>query len=291
MKWHLTLALLLTGIASTATALELSDADAQRIGKLLWQNECGGTIEGLTSWNRGESFASLGIGHFIWYPPGQEGPFKESFPQLIAYMMQEGVECPHWLRPPADCPWSTWGEFQSAQKSARMSELRRFLGYTVSHQARFAALRLKNALPTILEQIPEEDRESISAKFSAVAAHPHGHYVLLDYVNFKGEGTNPEERYQGQGWGLLQVLETMSKTAPGAPAVNAFSDAAIHVLDRRIKNSPPERGEQRWRAGWVNRCRTYRDPDDVTAPLPEPGQDENQEQRSPIGPVDLMRPR
>ncbi|MEA3211856.1 MAG: hypothetical protein QOE70_4913 [Chthoniobacter sp.] len=38
----------------------------EEIGRRVWQNECGGTREGLTSWNADESFASLGIGHFIW---------------------------------------------------------------------------------------------------------------------------------------------------------------------------------------------------------------------------------
>src|SRR6266446_3164255 len=55
-------------------AITLSHADVQRIGKKIWQNECNGTISGLTSWNQGEDFASLGIGHFIWYPQGRRGP-------------------------------------------------------------------------------------------------------------------------------------------------------------------------------------------------------------------------
>jgi hypothetical protein len=48
--------------------------------KKIWQNECNGTIAGLTSWNAGEDFASLGIGHFIWYPKGRRGPFEKVFP-------------------------------------------------------------------------------------------------------------------------------------------------------------------------------------------------------------------
>src|SRR5512133_2670274 len=43
-------------------AITLSHADGLRIGKKIWQNECNGTISGLTSWNGGEDFASLGIG-------------------------------------------------------------------------------------------------------------------------------------------------------------------------------------------------------------------------------------
>ena len=63
----------------TVHAITLLQSDALKIGKKIWQNECNGTVAGLTSWNEGENFASLGIGHFIWYPKGQRGPFDESF--------------------------------------------------------------------------------------------------------------------------------------------------------------------------------------------------------------------
>jgi hypothetical protein len=80
-----------------------------------------------------------------------------------------------------------------------------------------------------------------------------GLYVFVDYVNFKGEGILLTERYRGQGWGLLQVLEAMGD----GPALSEFSRAANRVLTRRVANSPPERGEQRWLQGWRNRIRTY----------------------------------
>jgi hypothetical protein len=44
----------------------LSESQKMAIGKKIWQNECGGTVDGLTTWNVGEEFPSLGIGHFIW---------------------------------------------------------------------------------------------------------------------------------------------------------------------------------------------------------------------------------
>ncbi|HEX4630297.1 MAG TPA: hypothetical protein VH188_04970, partial [Chthoniobacterales bacterium] len=74
--------LALIAMTSQATAgINLSPAETRRIGNKIWQNECGGTVAGLTSWNAGENFASLGIGHFIWYPKGVRGPFDESFPK------------------------------------------------------------------------------------------------------------------------------------------------------------------------------------------------------------------
>jgi hypothetical protein len=83
-------------------------------------------------------------------------------------------------------------------------------------------------------------------------------YCLVDYVNFKGEGIKPTERYNGQGWGLLQVLEEMQGYPTGSAATAEFSRAASAVLTRRVQNAPAARGEQRWLAGWLNRCKTYR---------------------------------
>src|SRR2546430_11596521 len=50
---------------SLHAAIDISSADAQRIGKRIWQNECGGTIFRLTSWTLGGNFAYLGIVHLI----------------------------------------------------------------------------------------------------------------------------------------------------------------------------------------------------------------------------------
>ena len=68
----LVLALLLPSSASAT--ISLSHQEAMRVGRKIWQNECDGSVAGLTSWNAGENFASLGIGHFICYPPGARGP-------------------------------------------------------------------------------------------------------------------------------------------------------------------------------------------------------------------------
>ncbi len=92
-------------------------------------------------------------------------------------------------------------------------------------------------------------------KFYAVASSPEGIYALVDYVNFKGEGTSPTERYRGQGWGLLQVLQGMRQSQRGPAAATEFGHSAIRVLTRRVANAP--RDESRWLAGWKNRCSGY----------------------------------
>ncbi len=54
---------------------------------------------------------------------------------------------------------------------------------------------------------------------------------------------------------LEQVLEEMR----GEPPVNVdFAEAAARVLERRVRNAPPGRREQRWLPGWLRRVDSYR---------------------------------
>ncbi|MGL5645028.1 MAG: hypothetical protein ACRDDB_05785, partial [Cetobacterium sp.] len=61
-----------------------------------------------------------------------------------------------------------------------------------------------------------------------------------------------------EGWGLLQILELMQGEGTGPEALAEFSEKATFVLHRRIDNSPKERGEERWKENWTNRCATYK---------------------------------
>lgn len=237
-----------------SSEVRVSDAEASRIGRKIWQNECAGTRDGLTSWNKGEDFPSLGIGHFIWYPKGIRGPFKESFPALKDYLRSQGVRLPSWLIAAKDCPWPDRSVFMADFRSSRMEELRALLASTIGQQARFAALRLEAALPQMLAAAPADEREKIRRNFYRVAEASGGLYPLMDYVNFKGEGTSAAERYQGEGWGLMQVLAGMSD---GGSPVDEFSKSADRVLTRRVELSPPARSERRWLSGWRNRIATY----------------------------------
>ncbi|MFN2507403.1 MAG: hypothetical protein ABR589_01370 [Chthoniobacterales bacterium] len=231
-----------------------------RIGKKIWQNECGGTVSGLTAWNTGENFASLGIGHFIWYPKGVRGPFAESFPQLVSYASAQRAKLPEIVlrNRTTGCPWSSRAEFLAASQTPEMTELRRFLADTVDLQAQFLVQRLEQALPKMLAAAPPA-RAHLEQQFDRVASTPQGCYALVDYVNFKGEGLLDTERYNGQGWGLFQVLEGMAGSERGAAAARDFRDSARKVLTRRVQNSPPARNEARWLPGWLQRVNTYID--------------------------------
>jgi hypothetical protein len=246
-------ALLIPGCASSAppapTPPSLTSAQIDRIGKRIWQNECDGTVAGLTSWNTGEEFASLGIGHFIWYPKGYEGPFEESFPPLLQYLSQRGVKFPGWLLTTRDCPWSNRAAFLADAKSARLTSLRTFLKDTVREQTEFIIARLNAAMPKLIAA----GGKRVQQNYAALAQSPEGMFAMIDYINFKGDGVNPKERYQGEGWGLAQVLGGMT-----SPTTTGFAGSAKQVLARRVKNAPPERKESRWLEGWSSRCDGYK---------------------------------
>jgi hypothetical protein len=251
----ITALLLLTLLCACQTAppkLQLNSGDAQTIGNKIWRNEGLGKVENLTVWNRGEEFPSLGIGHFIWYPAGVTGPFEESFPQLLQTLQQERP-LPQWLHNSRHAPWNSRDAFYAEINTPRMNELRQLLKETIPQQTAFIIRRMEAALPKMLATLDnDQQRDHVRQQFYRVANTHNGLYALIDYINFKGEGTSPKERYKDQGWGLLQVLETM----PGnGDAMSEFVHSADVVLTRRVQNA--NRDESRWLPGWRNRLRTY----------------------------------
>jgi len=242
-----------------AQGFTFSSGDALKVGKRVWQNECGGTISGLTSWNQGEDFASLGIGHFIWYPKGRRGPFEESFPKLVSFISSRGAKLPALLLAVGHlqpCPWNSRAEFLKAQNTSEMTQLRRFLADTIDLQAEFLVARLDASLPKMLAEAAPVDRTNVQKQFERLTRTPQGCYALIDYVNFKGEGVLHTERYQGQGWGLLQVLEAMQGNSD-SDAPDEFARAAKVVLTRRVQNAPADHHESRWLTGWLRRVNSY----------------------------------
>ena len=228
-------------------------------GKRIWMSECSGSKEGLTSWNSGEDFASLGIGHFLWFPEGKEFPFEESFPKYLEYhrMRSAGEKLPsipEWLGKATDCPWATRSDFLKAEASSEMISLRVFLHDTFNTQVEFIYQRLLDS-KTILFKV--EDRQvamRMEDRFKALNGTPEGQFAMMDYVNFKGDGTKPEEVFKGEGWGLRQVLEEMNENRTGIEAAEDFAEASEAVLRRRVQNHP---ADERWFEGWSRRTKEY----------------------------------
>lgn len=259
------LLLLLLQISLLSTAKSqlptLSEQQLQWLEERVFTNECASSYDCLTSWNQGEAFPSLGIGHFIWYQADQVEPFEETFPALLQHYRTQKITLPQWLQslPGADSPWLSRQQFYAEFNQPKMQELRQFLATTKSIQLDYIVQRLQASVPVLLANSNPEERSNLSTSLYSIAqSHvPYGIYALIDYVHFKGAGTSPQERYQGQGWGLMQVLQQMQG---GPDTLYSFVGAASSILEQRVNNAPAERGEQRWLAGWNQRLRSYLPP-------------------------------
>lgn len=240
---------------NTLYAISISPKQTTSIAQKIWQNECGGTIRGLTTWNHGETCASLGIGHFIWYPEKKNDRFQETFPALLTFLQEQGVALPRWLADNRSCPWKNRTDFYEQIQSKKMQELRTLLVATINDQALFIARRLEDVFPSLLKGCSPEEQEHITHVFNKLAATSQGLYALIDYLNFKGAGTGSKESYHHKGWGLKQVL-LATATAPKGP-IAAFSEAAKKILAQRVHLAPKERHEHRWLNGWLKRIDSY----------------------------------
>jgi hypothetical protein len=143
-----------------------------------------------------------------------------------------------------------------------MRELTTFLDRTKGLQARFMLHRLNSSFPRILayakahrqgKTVEHNYRRLLYKKNGTI--DPRGAYILIDYINFKGDGVNKGERYQGKGWGLYQVLTHMD-TKDQDPH-HAFAKSGKWVLERLTRIAPPERRLWRFKKGWFNRMDTY----------------------------------
>jgi hypothetical protein len=240
----------------------LTSSEIRTIGDKIFRNESGGDIDKLVHWNVGENFASMGIGHFTWYPSGRRNRYGNTFPGLLDHLQANGVQLPVWVQKArhSGAPWRTKNELKHAKNSRKVREFQNLLYQTRYLQASYIFERAKRAMPRLVKATPQHLRAHVAQNLNAVANTRGGWYALIDYVNFKGEGLNRRGGYKGQNWGLLQVLENMRPSQPGQMALNNFADSAIQILTRRVRNSNPSRGESRWMRGWTIRCNTYRQP-------------------------------
>ena len=258
------LILLLVIVNLNAIELKLSNSEAAKIANKIWQNEGAGKKSYLVWWNKGEEFASCGIGHFIWFTKDKPMWFYHAFPNMLKFITKRGAKPPKWLTPNTHCVWNSYQEWKEAKRvnSPKMRELTNFLNSTKALQAQFMVYRLNQAYPKLINYAEtKEKKEQIQKAFKKLlfkkdgTIDPQGAYCLIDYTNFKGDGTLESERYQDTGWGLFQVLEHIDLN--NSNKFNAFANSTRFILDRLIKVSPPKRRLYRFRKGWFNRIKTY----------------------------------
>jgi hypothetical protein len=73
---------------------ELEADRLQSVGEKIYQNETGSNPEHRIARNTGEAFASVDLGHFIWFPKDTDSPFTETFPSLLQYLQAQNVAIP-----------------------------------------------------------------------------------------------------------------------------------------------------------------------------------------------------
>ncbi len=241
-----------------AARTPLTPGQQKIIGMNIWRNECAQSTTKLTFWNPNEPFPSFGIGHFIWFPENYEGPYTESFPKLLRFLTQHNVELPAWLSDAEHCPWQTRANFMADFEGERLVALRALLVSTVELQAKFIIKQLEDALPAMLTAAPRSKNAHIKKQFYRLADSLTGLYVLIDYANFKGLGTNPLEQYEGHGWGLRHVLQAMDPLAQDP--ILEFIQCAKKLLAERVEHAPANKPEKQFLLGWNNRLNTYLKP-------------------------------
>ena len=121
---------------------------------------------------------------------------RRAFLFWLKFMRKKNVRLPAWLDLmliPAN-PWTSRAEFRKNANSPQMKELRQFLLDTVAEQTQFMVARAQGAMEKILKTTPDgTEREHIVVQFTRVIRASENFYPLIDYINFKGEGTNPNE--------------------------------------------------------------------------------------------------
>jgi len=99
VKFFLCTVMILSAWTLQAKELHLTDTQAKQIAHKIWLNEGSGQKSKLVWWNKGEEFASVGIGHFIWFTADKPMWFWEAFPPMLAYITKRGAKPPGWLTP------------------------------------------------------------------------------------------------------------------------------------------------------------------------------------------------
>lgn len=244
------------------TKPKLSQYELNVIAEKIYQNETSGDPKNIMFWSKNETFPSIGIGHFIWYPRGQVKVFDETFPAMIDYYVANKVEIPRWLHAArkTGAPWMNREVFERSRNDPEFRQLQNLLMNTKALQTQFFFDRLHESIPEIVKHVAPQYRQHIVNNYNALAKTRGGWYPLIDYINFKGKGIKATERYNGQGWGLLQVLQNMRAVQAGPMALQEFSKSAREMLLRRVQNSDPSKNEARWIPGWTNRTNGYATP-------------------------------
>ncbi len=242
-------------LTKAAVERDISQSEVKAIGMKIWYNECRCLKEQLIYWKDGEQWPSLGIGHFIWPPRSYNGTFRDGrFHHVLVFLKERNIQLPKWLVGACYSPWESIEEFNAQKGSREMKELMELLVATVPEQAEYMVNRFWESVPNLTHGLSAEKRHHLIKQIRRIQNEPGGLFALVDYLNFKHEGTATSEEYSGVRWGLKQVLLGMTKDKS---PLESMVISAKYCLTNRVKASPQERNEVRWIPGWFARLERY----------------------------------
>lgn len=205
------------------------------------RNEMGWDINGpddseLITQNDGEDFPSLGIGHFVW----DAGEHGNSFHRMITYIQEK-----RWVSIDPDIHYITSPEKPDGHHSTwpHRDKIIQLLKETKHDQLAYIKSRLMG--------FRSDHLNSPVARRNFDYLYGSAPVILLDYVNFKGEGDSSGS----DNYGLQNVLETMGPASSSSDAVLRFQKAAI----ARLHGNRNAADWNRWWDGWTNRIGRYKD--------------------------------
>ncbi len=259
---------------NSAGPFNLSKDQLLSLGYRMWNNYAGGTVDGLTKWDGADAdheFMCLGIAQNIWLPEGSNSMLQADWPTVAQRLQELGCKIKPWML--NGCPWTTQEEFDADFNGKKMTWLRTHLSKEkfVRAQAFCIAERLQRTMdpssPDSLVTGLTADQSALVEKnfdFVVNSKDPLGVYALIDYVNFKGEGRlGGTEEFNGQSWGLLQVLLNMQTPAEGASdadVMKAFVQSAKFTLCQRVINhklQDPTNNDVQYLDMWVAHLNEY----------------------------------
>ncbi len=151
--WIISTPLLAAPVRNTPMTADQLDC----LQKMIYFNECSGKAERMITWNADETFPSFGIGHFIWYPAGNKGPYKELFPEFLSFLEAQKEAIPLWITalPAREAPWPTRDAFLADISSERMTSLKSFLKKTKNSRRNLLSGVSREYCPECLRRSPK----------------------------------------------------------------------------------------------------------------------------------------
>jgi hypothetical protein len=228
-----------------------TDEKISSFEKKISKNELSFSKYHLVYWNPHEPFLSLGIGHFIWFPKGQTFPFEEAFPNLLKFLKAQNCQIPSWIDDNFTCPWQTRTEFEKDHQ--KQIELKRLLESSTALQTRFIVKNSFEVFDKIISSCDDDSKKIVEERIKKLLEDPRGLFALIDYNHFKGSGLCEKEFKYGKGFGLKQVLLSLSDDSIN---LDSFVKTAQDILKERVRLSRGQ--EDKWLSGWLKRIDRYR---------------------------------